>query len=278
MIQPIIFTDLDGTLLDYPAYSFEKAKPALEMLKRKDIPLILCSSKTKQEIEFYRNKLNNHHPFISENGGGIFIPEDYFGFKIEDIGFKTEKVDHYYLIRLGTLYIRLRKAIVKLRQKGFPVKGFGDMTIKEIANATSLSEEEAAMSKERDFDEPFFFEGNKDEIGRLSASVQSMGFGIARGRYFHILGDNDKGRAVAILIDLYKKLFGQIITIAVGDSPNDLPMLEQVEYPVIVQKPDGTYNSDMNVHNLIKADGIGPEGWNRIILKLIKENIYSPVA
>jgi mannosyl-3-phosphoglycerate phosphatase len=80
MKKPIIFTDLDGTLLDYSTYSFEKALPALQLLKEKDIPLIICSSKTKKEIEYYRKKLDNHHSFISENGGGIFIPKGYFGF------------------------------------------------------------------------------------------------------------------------------------------------------------------------------------------------------
>ncbi|MFH0811726.1 MAG: HAD hydrolase family protein [Pseudomonadota bacterium] len=70
----IIFTDLDDTLLDTYTHSFERALPALEFLKQKAIPLILCSSKTKREIEFYRKKLGNNHPFISENGGGINYP------------------------------------------------------------------------------------------------------------------------------------------------------------------------------------------------------------
>ena len=64
----IIFTDLDGTLLD-SGYSFRKAMPALRLIKEKDIPLVLCSSKTKTEIDYYRKKLENDHPFVSENGG-----------------------------------------------------------------------------------------------------------------------------------------------------------------------------------------------------------------
>jgi len=75
---PIIFTDLDGILLDYSTYSFEQAKPALQLVAQSDIPLVICSSKTRKEIEYYRKKLDNNHPFISENGGGIFIPKGYF--------------------------------------------------------------------------------------------------------------------------------------------------------------------------------------------------------
>ena len=72
----IIFTDLDGTLLD-KKYSYESALPALALIESHKIPLVLCSSKTRSEIEFYRTKLNNDHPFICENGGGIFIPIGY---------------------------------------------------------------------------------------------------------------------------------------------------------------------------------------------------------
>jgi len=72
MAKIIVFTDLDGTLLHPRTYSFEAAMPALKLIKEKDIPLILCSSKTRAEIEVYRKKLDNQHPFVSENGGGIF--------------------------------------------------------------------------------------------------------------------------------------------------------------------------------------------------------------
>ena len=72
MAKIIVFTDLDGTLLHPRTYSFEAAMPALKLIKEKDVPLILCSSKTRAEIEVYRKKLDNQHPFVSENGGGIF--------------------------------------------------------------------------------------------------------------------------------------------------------------------------------------------------------------
>ena len=50
----IIFTDLDGTLLDF-RYSYKEAVPALNLIRKKNIPLIICSSKTRAEIEKCRN-------------------------------------------------------------------------------------------------------------------------------------------------------------------------------------------------------------------------------
>jgi len=75
MSKIVIITDLDGTLLHPRTYSYEAARSALQLIRELRIPLIFCSSKTRVEIEVYRKKLNNHHPFISENGGEYLFPQ-----------------------------------------------------------------------------------------------------------------------------------------------------------------------------------------------------------
>jgi len=75
--QLIIFTDLDGTFLDYNTHSFSALEHILIRLKKLDVPLIFCTSKTRAEIEALRQKCHNSHPFISGNGGGVFIPKGY---------------------------------------------------------------------------------------------------------------------------------------------------------------------------------------------------------
>ncbi|MCK6469820.1 MAG: HAD hydrolase family protein [Candidatus Brocadia sinica] len=74
----IIFTDLDGTLLDHSTYSFEEAREATSLVKKKNIPIVICMSKTQAGIEVYRERMGNEDPFISENGGAIIIPKGYF--------------------------------------------------------------------------------------------------------------------------------------------------------------------------------------------------------
>ena len=112
MPQTIIITDLDGTLLDAATYSCAPALPALQMIQSRNIPLILCSSKTRSEIEVLRRKLGNNHPFVTENGGGVFIPREYFPepFDAEDCG-------GYSLIRLGLPYEEIRRHFVRLREE-----------------------------------------------------------------------------------------------------------------------------------------------------------------
>lgn len=268
MKKLIIFTDLDGTLLDSLDYSFDAALPALQSVKEKKIPLIICSSKTRTEIEHYRKKLENLHPFVSENGGGIFIPKGYFRSQPSYPGLVIEEDREYHLIRLGAKYSDLRSALNELRAEGFKIKGFGDMTVEEIVSLTKLNSEEAEMAKDRDFDEPFVFM-DKEDAQKLLNEIKNKGFNHTQGHFHHILGNSDKGKAVSILIDLYRREFGEIATIAIGDSPNDIPMLEQVDLPIIVQKIDGLYDSKIDIPRLARADGIGPEGWNKKVSELI---------
>jgi mannosyl-3-phosphoglycerate phosphatase len=269
MLNLVVFTDLDGTLLDYSTYSFEKALPALDLIRQRAIPLIVCSSKTRTEIEHYREKLANTHPFISENGGGIFIPKKYFASPLSIASYPIDEEADYDMIKLGARYSSLRKAVKELQREGFEIIGFGDMTSRELADMTNMNIEEAEMAKKRDFDEPFIYRGPHHGLPRLLSSINQKGFTFTQGRFFHILGNSDKGVAVSILIDLYKRKYRNLGTIALGDSPNDLPMLESVDFPVLVQKQDGTYDPQVDIPNLTRVDGIGPEGWNRAILEFM---------
>lgn len=87
----VVFTDLDGTLLDHHTYSFIPAAPAIERLRRNDVPLILTSSKTMAEILELRTLLSNHHPLIAENGSLLAIPENYFNAETNTVP-ATDKV------------------------------------------------------------------------------------------------------------------------------------------------------------------------------------------
>lgn len=92
------------------------------------------------------------------------------------------------------------------------------------------------------------------------------------GRFYHLLGGNDKGKALSILEALYKKEKGHIKTVGLGDSQNDLPMLKVVDYPVLVAKPDSGYDPSVRLGNLVFAKGIGPVGWNKAILELLEKS------
>ena len=264
----IVFTDLDGTLLDHGTYSFYGAEQALELLREKGVPLILCSSKSRDEIEIYRKKLSNNDPFISENGGAIFIPEGYGGLKCE-----FDKIDNGYLvIEIGPEYKTLAEAFEKIRQKtGARIKSITEFTIGEIVELTGLSREEAFLAQKREYTLPFIIDGGEEDIKSIKDEILSSGLNYTEGaRFVHLMGKNDKGKAVKILTDIFKKNYPEtkIITVGLGDSLNDLPMLEVVDKAFLMKKEAGNYEERIKVENLIYADGIGPAGWNKAVLGL----------
>ena len=264
MKEPIIFTDLDGTLLDEKNYSYQEALPALSLISSIAIPLIFCSSKTRAELETFRFRLGNAHPFISENGGGIYIPQGYFNTMAE-----AKLSNGYQLISLGTPYEEIRKQFIFLRdQSSARVRGFADMSVTEVAALTGLSEQEAALARQRDFDEAFVFEG-KPEDGFLRA-IEESGLRWTQGKIFHIMGGQDKGRAVSILMSLYKQEFGEIVSMALGDSLNDLPMLMAVDIPVLIKHNDGSFDPRIKVPNILKTQLPGPSGWNETVLRFLE--------
>ncbi|HJX31288.1 MAG TPA: HAD-IIB family hydrolase [Thermodesulfobacteriota bacterium] len=270
----IVFTDLDGTLLDHYSYSFEKAHEALQKISSAQIPLIICTSKTRAEIEVWRKKLNNDAPFISENGGAIFFPREKWTFDKDKIIDK----DEYKIIELGMKYsellARFRSIKNIFRER---IQGFSDMGIGEVAHLTGLSRDEAALAMKREYTEPFLFDGDEEALKDLQKKVTSLKLNLTRGgRFFHLLGNNDKGKAVRIVIERYQKQFEYVKAIALGDSYNDLSMLKAVDFPILVQKPGGLYDKKTrNLPNLVRAPGVGPIGWNSALLKVLGETLAS---
>ena len=149
-MKPVIFTDLDGTLLDLETYSYDKAVPSVEYLRKKEIPIVFCSSKTRAEQEVYRKELKINDPFIIENGGAILIPKGYFPFDFDY--HKAE--DGYQIIELGVSYHEIRRALERIRiDTKINFKGFGDMSVEEVASVTGLNLEAARRAKASEYDE-----------------------------------------------------------------------------------------------------------------------------
>ena len=262
-MQLIVFTDLDGTLLD-SRYTFGPATEAIRHLEGKGIPLVIVSTKTAAEIRETRKVLGNTHPFVAENGGSVHIPSGYFG-KIPH--FSAVPAGDESVISLGRPYEDLREGVRRLQEAGLPVRGFGDMSVEEVAALTGLRPDEAARAKDRHHDEPVVGDGaDMEAVRRILAQLGLRAIG---GRFFHVTGGNDKGSGVEILIDLYRRRFGRIVTAAFGDAANDLPMLQKVDFPFLVRKRDGRHEPT-DQENVAWLAGVGPEGWIEGVRRLLE--------
>lgn len=268
----VVFTDLDGTLLDHASYSWAAAEEALAELARRRVPLVLVTSKTRAEVEPLRRKLGNAHPFITENGGGIFIPHKYFPRHIPG----AVRVARYHCVSLGRPYAEIVEALQEIAaEAGAEVVGFHQMNAREIAQNTGLPLREAELARQREFDEPFFFAGDEEAVReRFLELARARKLEIARGgRFWHLFAGSDKGRAVRELMKLYRGPGRtRLRAVGLGDSANDIPLLAAVDYPVVVQKPGGDYDPAIieKLPRVHRAPAPGPAGWNQAVLRLLE--------
>jgi len=266
----VLFTDLDGTLLDHQTYSWAGAREALAELEQRGVPLVFCTSKTRSEVEMLRRKVRNAHPFITENGGGVFIPQGYFPRRIPG----ETRVGRYHCLALGRPYedvVEAMQAIAK--QAGADVVGFHQMTAHEVADNTGLTLAEAELARKRDFDEPFFFAGGnaKAEATFLQAARQ-RGLEVTRGgRFWHLFSGSDKGKAVRRLFDLYRQgAHHKLRSVALGDSANDLPLLAAADQAFLLPRPDGSFDAEVleKLPRVARGAAPGSQGWNAAVLGL----------
>lgn len=260
----LIFTDLDGTLLN-PDYGFREAEPALAEIRRRGIPLIPCTSKTRHEVERLRRCLRLADPFIVENGAACCIPEGWRGIPLEE----GRREEGCRVIRCGVPYERLRRFLEE-RGRALGARGFGDAGVEEIARRTGLSVEEAALARRRESSEPFWFEG-PERTAELAAAAARQGLCVTRGgRFYHLVGAGvDKGAAVRRLSALIAPhLPAPLRTIGLGDGENDLPLLAAVDRPVLLPRPQGDF-VPCDLPGLLREPQGAARGWNAAVLRLL---------
>jgi mannosyl-3-phosphoglycerate phosphatase len=229
--EKVIFSDIDGTLID-EHYSFKQSQSIIKSLLNLNAKIVLCSSKTRAEIEYYREKLTIQDPFICENGAAIFIPKNYFKHRHH----YNKQVGNFDVVELGVPYSEIRRKLERIREKSaFCIIGFGDMTAEEIAKDSGLPIELAFKAKQREYTEPFILRQGDDEK-TLSKLIEDESLKYTKGgRYYHLMGKHDKGKAVALLKQYYLEEFVSLQTFGVGDGPNDLSMLNVVDNPFFVE-------------------------------------------
>ena len=249
----LIFTDLDGTLLNHHTYSFSDANEMLLIIKNKNIPLVIVTSKTKDEVIEVQKSLEISLPFIIENGAGIFIPTH----------------DDYELISLGKSYAETLLSFQKY-QNYFLIKGFHEMSDDEVSLLTGLSLSKANSAKKRTFSEPFVLDYLSD-LPALKKLANDDGFDVVKGgRFYHLITlGQDKANALRAVQQYYENLDNRkYTTIALGDGENDITMLQAVDQAIIIKKADGTH-IECDIKNSIKSEYIGPKGWNESLKRFL---------
>jgi mannosyl-3-phosphoglycerate phosphatase len=267
----VLFSDLDGTLLDRDTYSFAEAAEALGRVADLKVPLVLATSKTRAEVELYRQRLSNEEPFIVENGAAAFIPEGYFS----QLPASLSRRGDYYVIELGIPRSTVRKVLETLKKR-IPVslQGFGDLSPEEVADISNLGIEEAKLSMMREYTEPFIPDRTLDEtlLAQIQEMTRASGLKLTVGeKFLHLSGVHSKGELVRRLTALFRAKLGNVLTVGLGDGKNDIEMLAECQIAVVLRKKSGLLDEDI-LRNVPGAHPFeaGPTGWNRAVIDLVE--------
>lgn len=261
--QLIIFTDLDGTLLDHNSYSFDPAQKALNKIAELGIPLIINSSKTRAEIIAIQKKLKLCQPFISENGAAAYFPHG----KAEDADLCVWQREDFAVTRSKVLAV-----LKRLRQQyDFNFQGFSDGSAETIAKLTGLSLEEATMAGDRDFSEPLQWQDSDAALETFLKQLETENLSAQQGgRFLTVMGNTaNKGLAMQWLGQQYKD-DRPMLTIALGDSPNDEPMLNAADIAVIIKSARSESIKIVGLQQTIRTELSGPAGWQWAMDQLLE--------
>jgi mannosyl-3-phosphoglycerate phosphatase len=257
----LVFSDLDGSLLDHHTYSYLDAQPQLHMLEHRGIPVIPATSKTRVEVEFLRAQLGNAEPFIAENGAAVFIPQGYFDSQPDD----TVERDGYWVRELSASRDKWLDLLAELLEQ-FPQEYdyFSRAGTAGIMRMTNLPQERAMEANQREYSEPVKWLGGEERKAEFIACLQSRGACVQRGgRFLAVSGDCDKGRALTWLRHVYRESKPGSLwhDLAIGDGDNDRAMLEAAETALVVRSPVHDYPRLSRSDGVIYSTDYGPAGW-----------------
>jgi mannosyl-3-phosphoglycerate phosphatase len=136
----------------------------------------------------------------------------------------------------------------------------------------------------REYDEPFLLEGPQALVDEVCRQIVVRGLRWTKcERFFHLRGDTERGEAAELLMRCYQRdqrLRPQrhpVESVGIGDSIADVPLLAVVDHPVLVQKPDGSFDTDVLLPRLTRTQGLGPLGWTDAVLRLVRHRFSGAI-
>jgi mannosyl-3-phosphoglycerate phosphatase len=202
-------------------------------LDRSGIPCVWLTSRTRLQIDEARRKMAHTHPFIAEDGCGVYLPEDYFHLRPQAArgqaqSAKTLRLGRFTCIpiaepqpaasdALESLSAETRVSVVPLRS----------LPPRELAQNSGLHPREAELARQRDFDELFFFAGASDQQARafeVAAQERKVQLRQRDALWSLAIGASLAGciRALSKLYDRALHTHARTVGIAVSNQPQGL--------------------------------------------------------
>ena len=252
-----IVTDLDGTLMD-DNYDISPARKTLNKLSQLNIPVIPCTSKTASEVRYFRKQNGLFDPYIVENGAAVY-------------GYNEDNSSEWELV-LGKSYKELRIILMNISNViNYHLTPLNDLNDHQIYELTGLVDQSVTRALDRHWSVPFL--NPPEEIYEMVKLVcVKYNVHVFKGnRMSHLLSsESNKGEAVNKLKAYLKNTDVKII--ALGDSQNDLPLLDYADISIVVPGKNGPnkYLQDgIDKGRFILANAANAQGWSNSVEDVI---------
>lgn len=251
-VFPVVFSDIDGTILDYTTYSYTLSLPAIQKLVGRGIPLVLVSSKTYAEMLKLNKTLSLPYPFIFENGAGIAHPDGSYTIS----GKSTNQLAQY-------------KPVIE--QVCGNVQWADSLSLQELSAYTGLSTKEVKDMMTRMASVLYIAPGPLD-IEKINKKLAQYGIAITTGgRFFTVIDSTvTKGNAVQVIQRMYREKYATIYTYAIGDGINDTDMFTVVDEAYFVGRKNLRKTIKKLCPAIHKTKKTGPGGFSEVIDIIVK--------
>ena len=262
----VLFSDPD-TLRDGRSAGWSATRSAIRAFEDHNIAVVLWGNETRSEMELIQSDLHLQHPFISENGGGLFIPHGYF----QDLPVGARAAPNYHVVAFGGPYYQVAEALHATAQKlGVDIIGFSDMSIEDVAQSCELSLAQARLAKLREYDEPFrILSSDPSEYSRMCQALRRLGFRcFAHEGFHHATGVADKAHSLRLLTSLYRRAHaGRVLTVGVAKEPSEVSLLQAVDMPLVMQS--NAADVAPLGRKIPTARFVGGDAWCQAVLQLV---------
>ena len=265
-LDRLVVSGIGGCLLDPGTRDYDPARPAIAALATLGVPLVLCSSRPRAEVELLSRLFGLKAPMIVENGAALVVPDGHLPHGVPG----GRRDGEHHVLLLGPPRQRLRDALADVAAAArVEVRLVADLPPGDrLARGGPAG---ALMSLRYEYTDPLLVEREEDAAA-LAREAEARGLHVARGdRFFYLFGGADKGLALRTLLSLYEREGSRPRTVALGTWPVDLPMLLAAHRPMVLPGPGDGLEPQL-VAALPQAERArrgGPEGWNDAVLAVL---------